>query len=156
MGKAKGRPCFASVREGSRLYFPRGGGKLAGMMRLLMFLAVVLLAGSISGCRRIDMRTVTIQVPAMKNSACADRVIEAIGRELYSGPDQDVSRQRIRDMLSSGEAVVDLTNRTVTVRYDSLRLSLKNLEFAVAEAGFDANNTPASEEAVKALPPECL
>ena len=102
------------------------------------------------------MRTVTIQVPAMKNSACADRVIEAIGRELYSGPDQDVSRQRIRDMLSSGEAVVDLTNRSVTVRYDSLRLSLKNLEFAVAEAGFDANNTPASEEAVKALPPECL
>jgi hypothetical protein len=61
----------------------------------------------------------------------------------------------MRAMQASGTIRIDLTSRTVTVKYDSIKMSLKNLEFAVADAGFEANNTPASETAAAQLPPEC-
>jgi hypothetical protein len=34
-------------------------------------------------------------------------------------------------------------------------IALKNIEFTIAEAGFDANDTKARSNAVAALPPEC-
>jgi hypothetical protein len=41
------------------------------------------------------------------------------------------------------------------VRYDTLRQSLKNLEYAVADAGFDANDIPANETVRSNLPEAC-
>jgi len=91
-------------------------------------------------CRQHDFRTVEISVPGMKNRACS----EIVGRRLAGVPGVDVSSIRI-----------DLQRRAVTVRYDSLKLSLKNIEFAVAEVGFNANEVPARAEAAAALPPGC-
>ena len=51
---------------------------------------------------------------------------------------------------------VDLAERKLAVTYDSLILSRKNIEFAVADAGFAANQVPANVEAMKKLPPECM
>jgi copper chaperone CopZ len=44
---------------------------------------------------------------------------------------------------------------SVTVTYDSMRTAVRNLEFAVAEAGFDAGPIPADPKARDALPAEC-
>jgi hypothetical protein len=41
------------------------------------------------------------------------------------------------------------------VTYDALKLGIKNIEYVIAGAGFDANDTPAPKEAREALPAEC-
>jgi len=91
-------------------------------------------------CRRHDYRTVHIYVPNMKNGACVDVVVNALGRH-----------QGIR----ADDVSVDMTDRIVSVRYDSITRSVKNLEYTIADAGFAANDIPATPEAVNALPPEC-
>lgn len=104
---------------------------------LCLLLAISLAAVS---CRTKDVRTVLVYVPGMKNSACSEIVVRSVSKCVGV----DVAQTR-----------VDLTKRTVTVTYDSLITALKNIEFAIAEAGFQANEIPAKEDAVKALPPEC-
>ena len=64
-------------------------------------------------------------------------------------------RSRFEALVRSGDIVVDPVTRTVRVRYDSLKLSVKNLEFAIAKVGFAANEIPADPGAVKKLPAEC-
>jgi len=108
-----------------------------------------------AGCRQQDIRTVTVQVPGMKNEACAAMVADAVAWEIAGSPGERPSRQLARSFQLSGAIAVDLTNRTVRVRYDSLKMSLKNIEFAIADAGFEANNTPASKSAADQLPAEC-
>lgn len=76
----------------------------------------------------------------MKNEACARVVGIALGR--HAG-------------IQANGITVDLAKRIVIVRYDSMVTAHKNLEFAVAEAGFQANEVPAKADAAKALPPEC-
>lgn len=81
-----------------------------------------------------------IHVPQMKNEACVARVVKALGNR------PGVMRDAIE---------VDRQGCTVIVPYNSIELSLKNLEFAVAEAGFQANHVPADADAAAKLPPEC-
>ena len=61
---------------------------------------------------------------------------------------------RIQGVLPD-QTRVDLEKRAVTVTYDSLLTALKNIEFTIANAGFQANEVPANTNAVNALPPEC-
>ena len=93
-----------------------------------------------ASCRQYDIRTVTIRVPDLLNAAC-----ENVIREALQGA-EGVIRDSIR--FGAGE-------RAVTVTYDSMKTGLKNLEFVIADAGFDANDTPANAKAREALPPEC-
>jgi len=93
-----------------------------------------------SSCRQADVRTFRIKVPGMKNQACVQLVANAVGK--MAG----VHRDKIG---------IDPEEKIVVVTYDHLVTAEKNIEFAVAEAGFDANEVPAKAEAVKALPPEC-
>lgn len=76
----------------------------------------------------------------MKNQACAQVVVNALGRQ---------------EGVQPGKVDVDFARRVVTVQYDSLMTARKNLEFAVAEAGFQANEVPANALAAGALPVEC-
>ncbi len=93
-----------------------------------------------AACRRQDIRIARITVPQMNNQACIDRVVSIV--------------QRIPGV--QGDLVtVDRERRDVTVPYESLKLSLKNIEYALAEAGFQANNIPADEQARAALPESC-
>jgi len=109
-------------------------------MNRVMLSTCLLLSVVFSSCRQSDVRAAEIKVPAMKNQACAQIIVNAIGRQVGVQPN-GIS--------------VDFGARMVLVRYDSLVTARKNLEFAVAEAGFQANEVPAKPEAVKALPPEC-
>jgi copper chaperone CopZ len=92
------------------------------------------------GCRKQDIRTFTLSVPDMKNSACATVIVNALSHE------QTIAADNIQ---------VDLAGRKVTVKYDSILRAQKNLVFCVAKAGFTCNGVPANPEAVKALPAEC-
>lgn len=103
-----------------------------GVLLILLLLSV--------SCRKRDIRTALIHVPKMKNEACVERVVKALKNR------PGVLRESIE---------VDQPRRTVLVPYNSIELSLKNLEFAVARAGFQANDVPADANAAAKLPPEC-
>jgi copper chaperone CopZ len=107
--------------------------------RFSLWMVAALLAVA-PGCRLRDERTVTISTPGIHNEACARRARTELLRL------KGVEGQSIR---------FDLEARTVTVTYDSLQLGRKNLEHAICDAGFDANDLKAPAEAVANLPPSC-
>jgi hypothetical protein len=107
--------------------------KTAGILAFIM-LAVILL----SSCRKQDIREVIIQTPGIKNQACAKIVQDAFMRQ--------------PGVISIRP---DFQKREITVKYNSMVIARKNIEFTVAAAGFDANDTRAPTNAVAALPPEC-
>jgi len=93
-----------------------------------------------ASCRRQDMRTVTIRVPEMKTALCATIVATALQKS---------------QSLPASAIHADVSHRTVTVTYDSLLRARKNLEFAIADAGFAADDTPADPRAAADLPEGC-
>jgi copper chaperone CopZ len=93
---------------------------------------------ALASCRRNDFRTITIDVPGMKSDARVAIVSNKV-RQIQG--------------VQSAPILIDRERRSVTVTYDSLVLSLKNIEATIAEAGFDANDVPAKPAAAKALPP---
>ena len=109
-------------------------------MKYGRILLMMIAATCVFSCRKQDIRKAAIHVPDMKSTACAEIVIKALGKG------QGVAAARIE---------VHLESRTIIVDYDSLKHSLKNLEFTVAKAGFQANEVPAYEDARGSLPPEC-
>jgi len=103
-------------------------------------LVLLLMVGIAVGCRKQDIRIARIHVPQMSGQACADRVVSIVRR--VPGVQTDM-------------ITVDRERRDVSVPYDSIKLSLKNIEYALAKSGFDANNIPADEKARAALPESC-
>ncbi len=109
------------------------------MKNLLLVLLAVVVVLSVS-CRRNDVRTVWISVPEMKNQACADHIKSALGKV-----------KGIKNNMTE----INLQDRVVLVPYESILMSMKNIEFYIAEAGFSANEVPANKKAQAALPAEC-
>jgi len=107
-------------------------------MKILAGIMVVLVLLGLGACRKNDIRTVVIRTPEMKNAACAKIVQDALARQ-------------------PGIVSVrpDFQTRELTVTYNSMVVARKNLEFTVAGAGFDADDTLAVSNAVANLPPEC-
>ena len=94
-----------------------------------------------SSCRKTDIRPVVIRVPGMINQQCADIVVNALSRARYGVKVKSIE--------------TDLATRTIMLNYDSMLLSLKNVEFIIADAGFQANEVPANKTAEAALPDKC-
>jgi copper chaperone CopZ len=80
------------------------------------------------GCRIRDERELIIKVPQMQT-------------------EQDVVKVRAALVSLNGvdlqNARFDLPNHTVTVSFDSMVVANKNIEIAIAEAGYDANKIAA-------------
>ena len=90
------------------------------------------------GCLRQDVLTVTISVPQLKATECSKSIQDAllkIDGIMFAQPDP--------------------ATHSIVVTYDSKKLALKNIEFLISGAGFDANDTPANPEARAALPESC-
>ena len=86
-----------------------------------------------AGCRRTDVREFTISIPSM---APGDHAAVTGALAMYGGVDK------------SSYAFDDAAH-TLTLRYDSMQVAKKNLELAIAKAGFAANGvTPESVGAV--------
>ena len=109
------------------------------MKHILHLFAAAALLLAAAGCRQTDVRTARVEVPTVINEACEKRVRAALA------PLKGVQL----DTLA-------VTNGVLTVRYDSMKLGLKNIEHAIKDAGFDANEFPADPEALRKLPQECL
>lgn len=103
---------------------------------MLLFAGVL----AVAGCRKQDVRTVTVSIPEMHNSACVRIVGDALVKQMGVKPDA---------------LMFNLEQKTVMVTYDSLIIARKNIEFAIADVGFSANEVPADTNAAAALPPEC-
>ena len=104
-----------------------------------IFSAAILSSAIVGGCRQQDFRTAEVRVPNVSNGACEKRVRDALA------PLKGIEMN-----------LVGVTNGVLYVRYDSMQLGLKNIEHAVKDAGFDANEFPADPAARAKLPKECL
>ena len=84
---------------------------------------------AVMGCRRTDVRDFTIAIPSM---TAEDRSAIIGALAMYGGVDKS-------------SYVFDDAARTLTLKYDSMQVAKKNLEIAIAKAGFAANGvTPES------------
>ena len=101
----------------------------------IVLMSLVCLAVS---CRRNDRRTMLIDVPGMKDTSSEAQVRGILMK--IDGIAKDVDgRLRIES---------NLEDRTVLVTFDSMRLSLKNIEHALADAGYEANDVPPNPQSV--------
>jgi len=107
--------------------------RIAGAAVFVMLACLVL-----SSCRQQDVREVVIKTPGLKNQACAKVIQDAFMRQ--------PGIVSIRP---------DFQKREIIVKYNSMVIALKNIEFTIAGAGFDANDTQTQTNAVATLPPEC-
>jgi copper chaperone CopZ len=101
------------------------------MQRLILVLVAALPVALGTGCRQQDLRTVTIVLSGVSGGSDVQSVSNAIAR-LDGVFDKSIT---FHDTGS------------VTVRYDSMKLARKNIEYAVVEAGFGANDIPAKRRA---------
>jgi len=93
-------------------------------------LSIALLAACVlCGCRRTDVRDFTVEIPALTE---ANKAEIAAALAPYGGV--------IRESLA-----FDVAAHRLALKYDSMQLAKKNIEMAIAAAGYTANGvTPAS------------
>ena len=104
------------------------------MRRLFGIFLVGVLACSMAACFRPRERTHIVSVPALKPAN------EAIVLGSLSNLDGFISCK------------ADQSSHRVSVTYVPEKLGMRNIEFAIAGVGFDANATPASADARAKLP----
>ncbi|MDR2849877.1 MAG: heavy-metal-associated domain-containing protein [Verrucomicrobiota bacterium] len=85
-----------------------------------------------AGCRVSDVREMTVKVPGLGAEADVRNVRAALAT--LGGIDH-------------AKTVCDVTNHLVIVQYDSMVIAHKNIEIAIAEAGYDANAIRAIKKA---------
>lgn len=92
---------------------------------------LVALAGALlfSGCRISDIRVLTVNVPGLSSEADIAHIRQALAP--LNGVDKD-------------KMAFDLKAHTVVVTFDSMVVANKNIEIAIAEAGYDANEITAA------------
>jgi len=93
---------------------------------------LVLMSALFVGCRVSDIREMTVKVPAMASESDVQKVRAALTP--LTGVDKE-------------KTVFDVKGRTVKVCYDSMQIAHKNIEIAIAEAGYNANEIPAIRNA---------
>lgn len=100
------------------------------MRRMKHLSSLALLFGFlfVSGCRVSDVRELTVKVPALAGEEDVQRIRKALA------PLGGVNKEQV---------VFDVKERKVVVTYDSMVIANKNIEIAIAEAGYDANGIPA-------------
>lgn len=104
--------------------------KVSKMTAVAIAAVAVCLAG---GCRRTDVRDFEVSIPAMTAE----------------------SEPAIRQALASFGGVekpslkFDQKAKKLTLRYDSMQLAKKNIEMAIAKAGFEANGVTPESVGVK-------
>ncbi len=83
-----------------------------------------------SGCRQQDLRTVKVTLAGVSGAEDVQSVSNAVAK-LDGVFDETIA--------FSGTA-------SMSVKYDSMKLARKNIEYAIATAGFGANEIPAKRD----------
>jgi len=97
--------------------------KLARAVRTFAAVAALAACVSATGCRRTDVRDFEVSIPALSSENEA-----AIRQSLAGFAGVDKSSLKF-----------DRQAKKLTLRYDSMQLAKKNIEMAIAKAGFEAN-----------------
>lgn len=82
-------------------------------------LLVVLFLLFLGGCRRADVREMTVTMPALQEADKA-KIVAALAR--YNGIEKDSYRW-------------DMATKTLTLRYDSMQVAQANIRYAIDEKG---------------------
>lgn len=108
------------------------------MLQFSRIAVLALMACTLSACFRPDHRTIVVAVPQMASPACFAEIQKALTAvEGIEGAQPDYEK------------------RTLAIKYNALKLGIKNIEFVVAGAGFDANDTQAPANVKANLPEGC-
>ncbi len=94
------------------------------MLSLVTLMGLLL----VTGCRESDVRTMTVNIPALSGEEDVQRIRKALA------PLNGVNKE---------QAVYDVKAHTVILTYDSMVVAHKNIEIAIVEAGYEANGIPA-------------
>ena len=86
-----------------------------------------------SGCRVSDVRVLTVNVPGLSSESDVANVRKALA------PLNGVDKEKL---------AFDLKAHGVKVTFDSMVVANKNIEIAIAEAGYDANEITAASAKV--------
>ena len=100
-----------------------------GFSARLIAAAAVVAAFFATGCRRTDVRDFEVSIPALTAEA------------------EPAIRQSLAGFAGVEKASLkfDRQAKKLTLRYDSMQLAKKNIEMAIAKAGYEANGvTPES------------
>ena len=101
---------------------------------LISFFAICVIL--FAGCRMKDVRVVTLKTSGIQNEESL-KVVEAALKKL---PD-DYGIMNVESMnYETGE---------ITVRYDSMRVAVCNIEDAISQVGFDTERFSANPDAAK-------
>ena len=104
------------------------------MKKTMMMFALALFA--CAGCRQKDVRDFTVDVPALVQEKEAE-VSGALRAALVACSGVEMASLQF-----------DAANHRVTLKYDSMQTAKKNIEMAIAKAGYAANGvTPESVDA---------
>ena len=106
-------------------------------MRGLAGVILVCFALVLASCRMRDYRRASIEVPEMKDQASVAAISKAMSR--LAG-------------VQITNVTFDLNRRRVTVVYDSMEIGFKNIEYAIRDAGFTANDIPAKLDLTRPPP----
>lgn len=87
------------------------------MRHFFLFATSLLLL--LPGCRRTDVRELTVSLPALQEADKA-KVVEALAR--YNGVEKDSYRW-------------DMATKTLTLRYDSMQVAQANIRYAIEAKG---------------------
>lgn len=113
--------------------------KILPMKNLLLL--TIILAGTVSsgfGQLKKGLQTVTISTPTVQCQMCKQRI------EKYMVREEGVSKVN-----------VDYKKKQTKVTYYAERTNVENIKTAIANAGYDADDVTANEEAYKELPKCC-
>ncbi|RYG35729.1 MAG: copper chaperone [Chitinophagaceae bacterium] len=84
------------------------------------------------------IQTITVKTPTVQCESCKNRIEKFLTRE------EGVQK-----------AVVDIKKKTVKVTFVAERTNAENIKTAIANAGYDADEITANDEAYKKLPTCC-
>jgi len=99
------------------------------MKKTITVIALALLA--FAGCRQKDVRDFEIEVPALGKSAEVERDVKGALSACVG--------------IEMATVKIDAEKRRVALKYDSMQTAKKNIEMAIAQAGYTANGvTPES------------
>ena len=88
-------------------------------MKTILLALFALSTACFAGCRRTDVREMTVSLPALEESDKA-KVVEALAR--YNGVEKDSYRW-------------DMAAKTLTLRYDSMQVAQANVRYAIEAKG---------------------
>ena len=89
------------------------------MSKTVYFLLLTSCLLLVSGCRREDVREMTVSIPGLTEANKA-KVVEALAK--YNGIQKD-------------SYVWDMGAKTLTLRYDSMQIAQANIRYAIDEKG---------------------